>query len=187
MTRPLALLLLLVALPAAAQGVKAPETPLQTIAALPTEAAGWRRGGVTDFEPRPGGAGMGAAAEYRPAAGGPGVLTVYVYDRGLAGGATAASLEAEMSQAVREIELVGPQRRYRVDARQPGPPVGQALRCEQFGLAFDGGNRADSFLCLGVVRSRFVKLRATFPAGALEAEAQQVQALGGAVVAAIRQ
>ncbi|SDB08111.1 hypothetical protein [Belnapia rosea] len=182
---------LLLALPVAAQEVKAPETALQRIAALPAEAAGWHRVDVTDFEARPSGAGLGAAAEYRPVAGGPGVATLYVYDRGLAGGATPASLDGEFTQALREIEMLGAMRRYRVEARLPGPPVlgaagREALRCAQFALAFDGGNRADSFLCLGVQEQRFVKLRMTLQAGAPEAEAQQLQALGGALLSGMR-
>ena len=102
---------------------KLPETPLQLVASLPELAAGWRRGEVTDFEARPNGAGLGAAAEYRPAAGGPGVATVYRYDRGLEPAAAVASLEAELSQAVREVEILGPHRRYRVDGRLPAEPV----------------------------------------------------------------
>lgn len=171
---------------------KLPETPLQLIAALPEAAAGWRRGEVTDFEARPNGAGLGAAAEYRPVAGGPGVATVYRYDRGLEPAAAAASVEAELSQAVREVEILGPQRRYRVDGRLPAEPVPgpdgrPALRCEALGLAFEGGNRAEGFVCLGVVRGRFLKLRMTLPPGPPEAAAQMVQALGQAVVAAAAQ
>ena len=168
---------------------KLPETALQLVASLPELAAGWRRGEVTDFEARPNGACLGAAAEYRPAAGGLGVATVYRYDRGLEPAAAMASLEAELSQAVREVEILGPQRRYRVDGRLPAEPVpgpdGQpALRCEALGLAFEGGNRAEGFLCLGVVRGRFLKLRITLPLGPPGAAAQAAQALGREVVAA---
>jgi hypothetical protein len=191
MIRPLIALALLIALPAAAQGVKGAETPLQRIAGLPAEASGWRRANVTDFEARPNGAGLGAAAEYRPSLGGPGVATLYLYDRALPGGATAESLAAELTQAVREIEMLGPMRRYRIEARQPGPAItlpsgAEAMRCEGFTLAFDGGSKSDSYLCLGLARGAFLKLRMTFPAGVPAVEAQQLQMLGGELAAAIR-
>jgi hypothetical protein len=195
MPRPLAALALLIALPAAAQGVnpgvKGAETPLQRIAALPAEASGWRRANVTDFEARPNGAGLGAAAEYRPSLGGPGVATLYLYDRALPEGASAGSLATELTQAMREVEMLGPMRRYRVEARQPGPVItlpsgAEAMRCEGFILAFDGGSRSDSYLCLGIVRRAFLKLRMTFPAGVPAVEAQQLQMLGGELAAAIR-
>ena len=182
-------LLAMPGLAAAQPAPKLPETPLQLVAALPEVAAGWRRGEVSDFEARPNGAGLGAAVEYRPAAGGPGVATVYRYDRGLEPAVAAASLEAELSQAVREVEILGPQRRYRVEGRLPAEPVpgpdgAPALRCEALGLAFEGAGRAESFLCLGLVRARFLKLRMTLPLGAPGVAAQQVQALGQEVVAA---
>lgn len=195
MTRPLAALALLIALPAVAQGVnparKGAETPLQRIAALPGEASGWRRAAVTDFETRPGGAGLGAAAEYRPSLGGPGVATLYLYDRAIPGGATAESLAAELTQATREIEMLGPMRRYRVEVRQAGPVItlpsgAEAMRCEALTLAFDGGSKSDSYVCLGLARRGFVKLRMSFPAGVPAVEAQQLQMLGGELAAAIR-
>lgn len=179
--------------PVAAQpALKLPETPLQLVAALPELAAGWRRGAVTDFEARPNGAGLGAAAEYRPAAGGPGVATVYRYDRGLQPAVALVSLEAELDQAMREVELLGPQRRYRVEGRQPAEPVAgpdgpPALRCAALVLAFEGGIRAESTLCLGLVRGRFLKLRMTLPLAAPGAAAQVVQAFGREVVAAAAQ
>ncbi|MDB5373794.1 MAG: hypothetical protein JWP04_2436 [Belnapia sp.] len=168
---------------------KLPETPLQQVAALPAMLAGWRRGQVTDFETRPNGAGLGAAAEYRPAAGGPGVATVYRYDRGLTEAATAASLAAELDQAVREVETLGPQRRYRIEARLPaeplpGPDGKPALRCEHLVLAFEGGTRAESFLCLGVLRGGYLKLRMTLPLAAPGVAEQVVQGVGRDVVAA---
>jgi hypothetical protein len=196
MTRPLVALLLLIALPAAApqgasQEAKAAETPLQRIAGLPAEASGWRRANVTDFEARPNGAGLGAAAEYRPSLGGPGVATLYIYDRAIPGGATAESLAAELSQATREIEMLGPMRRYRVEARQPGPVItlpsgAEAMRCEALTLAFDGGSKSDSYVCLGLAGRRFLKLRMSLPAGVPAVEEQQLQMLGGQLAAAIR-
>ena len=191
--------LLLLAAPASAQAVKAAPGPVEAIAALPGELAGWRRGTITDFETRPGGAGLGAAAEYRPAAGGPGVATLYIYDRGQNDGAEAAlpegvsspQVEAELTQAVREVEMLAAQRRYRLEGRLPAEPVPgpdgrPALRCESLALAFEGGNRADGFVCVGVVRGRFLKLRMTLPPGPAEAERQAVQALGREAVAAAR-
>ena len=68
-----------------------------------------------------------------------------------------------------------------------GPDGRPALRCEALGLAFEGGSRAESTLCLGVVRGRFLKLRMTLPLGPPGVAAQQVQALGQAVVAAAAQ
>lgn len=189
--RPLAALILMLALPAAAQEAKGIATPLQRIAGLPAEASGWRRANITDFEARPNGAGLGAAAEYRPSLGGPGVATLYLYDRALPGGANAESLAAELTQAAREIEMLGPTRRYRVEARLPGPVItlpsgAEAMRCEEFILAFDGGPRSDSYLCLGLARGAFLKLRMTLPAGVPAVEAQQLQMLGGELAAAIR-
>ncbi|WP_043364689.1 hypothetical protein [Belnapia sp. F-4-1] len=190
MTRPLVALALLIALPAA-QAPKDAATPLQRIATLPAEAAGWRRASVTDFEARPNGAGLGAAAEYRPSPGGPGVATLYLYDRSLPGGATAESLAAEFTQAVREVEMLGPMRRYRIESRQPGPVItlssgAEAMRCEEFSLAFDGGSRSDSYLCLGLSRRAFVKLRVSLPSVVPAVEAQQLRMLGGELAAAIR-
>src|SRR4051812_7695361 len=71
--------------PAAADGMKGPPSMADAAAALPAELAGWRRGAVTDFAQSPGGADLGAAVEYRPIIGGPGVATVYLYDRGRTG------------------------------------------------------------------------------------------------------
>ena len=197
MIRFAAVLLLLAAAalvgPVAAQptpaAIKLPESPLQRIAALPELAAGWRRSDVTDFESRPKGGGLGAAAGYRPVAGGAGVATAYGYDRGLEPAAAAASLEAELTQAVREVDLHGPHRRYRLEGHLPAEPVPgpdgrPALRCEQLGMAFKGGHRAESFLCVGVVRGQFLKLRMTLPPGPPGAAAQQLQALGQEIVAA---
>lgn len=182
----LALVLLLWSAPGVgAQPVasKLPATPLQQVAALPEVLAGWRRGQVTDFEARPNGAGLGAAAEYRPEAGGPGVATLYRYDRGLSEAAALASMPAELDQAVREVEMLGPQRRYRVEGRAPAAPL-PPLRCEYLVLAFEGGARAESFICLGVVRGGYLKLRLTLPPAAPGVAEQTVQALLREAVAA---
>ena len=178
---------------AAAQGVKLPQTPAEAVAALPGELGGWRRGSITDFEQRPNGAGLGAAAEYRPAAGA-GVATVYLYDRGIAAlpdGTASPQVEAELAQAMKEVELLAAQRRYRVEGRLPAEPVRgpggrPALACEAVTLAFEGGSRSDGFVCIGVLRGRFLKLRLSLPAGAPEAEAELLQALGREAVAAAR-
>ncbi|MBK1657300.1 hypothetical protein [Paracraurococcus ruber] len=189
-----ALGLLLLAGPAAGQGVKGPATADAVAGGLPADLAGWRRGAVTDFTQRPGGAGLGAAVEYRPAPGGPGIATVYLYDRGrtdLRDGAASPEVEAELRGAVGEVEAVAPLRRYRVAER--GTPVDlrgaggrEGLRCQPLVLAFEGGTLADSTVCLGVVAGRFVKLRMTLPAAAEDFSAKAVAAFGQAVLAELQ-
>jgi hypothetical protein len=165
-----------------------PVSPVAAVAMLPENIAGWHRGAVTDFTQRPGGADLGASVEYRPQAGGAGVATVYVYDHGRTGlrnGADSPEVAEELDTALREIDTLGPVRRYRVEARRPATgPLG--LRCEAMVMAFDGGARADSLVCLGVVRDRFLKLRLTLPArDAAEAERTAAE-LGAVMVAASR-
>ncbi|GGC47069.1 hypothetical protein GCM10011504_26920 [Siccirubricoccus deserti] len=165
-----------------------PVSPAAAVAMLPETIAGWRRGAVTDFSPRPGGAGLGAAVEYRPEAGGAGVATVYVYDRGrtrLRDGADSPEVAEELDTALREIDTLGPVRHYRVESRRPAtaPP---GLRCEAMVMRFEGGVQADSLVCLGVARGRFLKLRLTLPARDAVAAERIAAELGAAMVAASR-
>ncbi|MCO6418629.1 hypothetical protein JYK14_21080 [Siccirubricoccus sp. KC 17139] len=188
MLRLLAALLLL-ALPATAQDARparaaastlpaAPLAPAAALAGLPEQLAGWQRGTVTDFEARSGGAGLGAGVEYRPGPAQPGVATIYLYDRGRHGllpDPAGPDIGAEMATALQEVDSLAGIRRYQVAERHPIPaPAG--LRCETQTLVFEGGIRAESPVCLGVVRDRFLKLRLTLPAsqpGAAEALAGQ--------------
>ncbi|TCZ56607.1 hypothetical protein [Roseicella aquatilis] len=186
--------MLLPAVPAAAQDLKGPLPMAGLLNALPAELAGWRRGAVTDFEGKPGGTGLGAAVEYRPAVGGPGVATIYFYDRGETGlppGTVAPAVAGEIRRAVGEVEAVGPLRRFAVAARGPEADIAgadgrPALRCQPLVLAFEGGNRADSHVCLGVEGGHFVKLRMTLPASAESLSAKAVEAFGQALLAAVQ-
>jgi hypothetical protein len=183
---PPALLLALLALPAAAQPVR---QAVWLAATMPAEAAGLARGPIADFESRPGGAGLGAALEYRPAQGS-GVATVYAYDRGRPGlGPT--EVAAEIEAALGEIRALALARRYEVAQVSelpavPGPDGAPALRCLGVVLLYEGVRPADSFLCIGVEAGRLLKLRMTLPQGGGEAGQAQLQALGRAVVAAAR-
>lgn len=182
-------------LPAAAQPAPAPAAtdPAEAVADLPAAVAGLRRGAVTDFEARPGGAGLGAAVEYRPAAGGAGVASVYWYDRGrtdLSEGARSLATDRELETARQEVVTLAPFRRYGVDASRPAPdvpgPDGRpALQCLRLDLLFEGGARSDSFVCAGVLRGRFLKLRVSLPAAPEDVSERTMQAFGREVVAAM--
>jgi hypothetical protein len=161
----------------AAPARKPPPPPIsgsvaETIASLPADLAGWRRGATTDFAQGPGGPALGQAVEYRPPAG-PGIVTVYAYDRGLPpqrDGLAAPALAGEMATARSELVALGSYRGYQVLGFGDGPvvagPAGQpALRCDTALLAFVSGPQAEDFLCIGVHRGRFLKLRLTLPAG----------------------
>lgn len=184
-------------LPLLVPGAAAAQGPLamaEAAAALPGEIAGWRRGAVTDFARQPGGAGRGAAVEYRPVVGGPGVATVYLYDRGLAGlseDAASDQVASEIRTAVGEVEAVGPARRFQVAGRGTLLEIAGAggrpgLRCAPLLLAFEGGNRADSYVCLGMVSGHFLKLRMTLPASAEAVSNQTVTGFGGALLASLQ-
>ena len=180
--------------PTAAQGLKGPPSMADAAAALPAELAGWRRGAVTDFAQSPGGADLGASVEYRPIIGGPGVATVYLYDRGRTGlpeGVASAEVAGEIRAAVGEVEAVGPLRRFQVAGRGaetdiPGHGGRPGLRCEPLLLAFEGGNRADSYVCVGVVGGHFLKLRMTLPASAEALSGKVVMAFGEALLAMVQ-
>jgi hypothetical protein len=162
---------------------KALGSALETIAALPPDLAGWRRGEMTDFSQRPGGPGLGAAVEYRSTAG-PGVATVYAYDRGLPAmreGTGAPELADELSKAVSEIAALSQFRGYAIQDRGPGLAL-PGLRCETTQLAFSGGPRADALVCATIHNGRFLKLRVTTPAGG----ASQAAAFGEALLQAAR-
>ncbi len=166
-------------------------TPLAAIGALPAQLGGFGRGTVTDFEGRPNGQGLGAAAEYRPMAGS-GVATVYVYDRGQQGlvpGAETPAVQQELALAQREVDTLAGMRRYSVQARAAMAPVtapsgAAAMSCLHLVLAFEGGHPADSYICLGALRQRFLKLRVTLPLAAPGVNDAVVAGLGREVVAA---
>ncbi|MFL1464239.1 hypothetical protein ACI6QG_18660 [Roseococcus sp. DSY-14] len=151
--RPLPLLLsFLLATPALAQA------PAELAQRLPAEAAGWERRDVTDFESRPGGAGLGAAVEYRPP-GAPGVATVFLYR-------ARGGPEAELARAQEEIRALAPMRQYTVGAARAVPPPRPGWRCAVLEQAYAGGQRADSHVCVGAQRGWTMKLRVSVPAGA---------------------
>ncbi len=163
-------------------------------AALPMQAAGFTRGGLTDFESRPGGTGLGAAAEYRPSDGSSGVATLYQYTRGIQAlpeGTASPLVEQEIQSALSEIRSVGPLRRYGLAKLAEAPPIpapgGQpVLRCMGMLLVYEGGSRAaDSFVCAGVLAGRFLKLRLTLPTERQGETQPRLLELGRAVVAAL--
>lgn len=153
----------------------------ETIASLPPTIGIWRRTESTDFSARAEGAGLGVSVEYRPTAGGPGVVTVFAYDRGqpaMRNGIAAPEAATELATAQQEIATLAPYRAYQVTARGggpeiPGPDGRPALRCEAALLAFSAGPVAEAVTCIGVHDGRFLKFRMTLRAGAAGA-AQQV-------------
>lgn len=134
----------------------------------------WRRDRIIDYAARTGDPGLGTGANYLPEDGQGGVASVYVYDRGrrdLVDGADSPAVAQEMDLAIREIEMLGPQRHYRMAGRQAMAPVtgpgGRALmRCETIVLAFEAEAPRRSIACVGVAGGRFVKLRLTRPGAA---------------------
>lgn len=192
----LALAGLLLALPAAAQGGKggtarfAALTPLQAVESLPQEIAGFaRQGAATDFEQRPGGAGLGAAVEYRARQDGH-AATVYVFTArmsGLAEGADSAEATGQLESAGRDIHALAQRRGYAVLAEGTATPIpgarGVALRCRGYVLQQPTGE-LDSYACVGVVGSRFLKIRMTLPRAAAAINEARLLAFGRGVVAA---
>ena len=180
--------------------------PVDVVQRLPAQLAGFRRSGeITDYEATPRGAGLGASATYRPASGLAGIATVYVYDgfvppRVLPPGPSASDLDLQFRNSLAEIQALAPVRQYRIasiaDASPaPGPDGQPALRCQRLLLASEGGG-SDSYLCIGVVTGRFLKLRVTLPiapaGGRASAPApgqrdREVLAFGAAAVAAVTQ
>lgn len=149
-------------------------TALDVVSALPASLGGLaRQGEVTDFESRPGGAGLGASASYRPADGRVGLATIYYYDganppRPNPPGLTAQDVERQIQSALRDIENLARERRYRVAATARSAPVPgadgrPAMGCARMLLIFHDGHRAESFTCVGVIGLRFLKLRMTLP------------------------
>jgi hypothetical protein len=192
----LALALGLLAGPVTAQQPVAPLPavgPVQMLAAvLPMEAAGFVRGSIVDFARDADDPGLGAAIEYRPPSGA-GVATVYYYDRGLSGlpdGATGPAVQQEVQLALGEIQAVAAVRRYTVAQVGDMPSIagrdGQAaLRCTAMLLVYEGGRQTDSYLCVGVVHGRFLKLRATLPVGQPGANQQRMLEFGQTITAAV--
>ncbi len=167
------LALLALAPPVPAQPAKAPQA---VAPAYPWPAAigPWRRDGVTDYGARTGNPGLGVGANYLPEDGQGGAATFYLYDRNrrdLVDGADGEGVAAEIVEAIREIEVLAPQRRYRLAARQGmapviGPGGRPTMRCEAMLLEFEGDGPRRSILCIGVAGGRFVKLRLTRPTAA---------------------
>lgn len=156
--------------PAAYPGGSVPGGPVAILDRLPDRLTTFsREDDVTDFEARPGGAGLGAALNY----GAPGapVITVYVYDRerrGLRDAASGPAVEAELVTTRTDIETASRTRRYRIAARgrapdEPGPEGGPGMRCDRYVLAFEGGGEVTSFACVAVMRGRFLKVRVSHP------------------------
>jgi hypothetical protein len=166
----------------------------ETIASLPPLIGIWRRTQSTDFSARAEGAGLGVSVEYRPIAGGSGVVTVYAYDRGQAAmrnGIAAPEVATELATAQQEIATLAPYRAYQVTARGGGPeipaPDGKpALRCETTLLAFSAGPMAEAVTCVGVHDGRFLKLRMTMRAGVAGAAQQMALDFGRELLAVAR-
>jgi hypothetical protein len=168
--------------------------PVQILEALPQELGGFARiGQINDFETRPGGAGLGAALEFREPASGA-IGTVYVFARGrkdLTDGTGNPAVEQELVTAGQEIERAAQTRNYTVSQRTRGadlpggfPPP--ALRCDTYVLAFQSGNTNDSYACVGVLRGRFLKLRVSVPRRPGSEPAALLTRFGNAVLAAMR-
>ena len=201
--RRLALILLCLAGPALAAPARKPRplpepqptgSAAETIASLPPLLGIWRRTESTDFSARPEGAGLGASVEYRPIAGGPGVVTVYAYDRGLPplrNGVAAPEVATELATAQQEIATLAPFRAYQVTARGGGPEIPgsdgkPALRCDTTLLAFSAGPMAEAVTCVGVHDGRFLKLRMTLRAGVAGAAQQMALDFGRELLAVAR-
>jgi hypothetical protein len=176
-------------------GAKTPvgSAALAAVLSLPAAIGPWQRQGEPfDYEQRPNGAGLGASVAYRRGDGGPGLVTVYVYDgfapaRRLAEGAASPEVEAQLAQTAREIAQLATERRYRVTGfaealPAPGPDGVPALRCQRHDLQFENGSTAESHACVGVVLGRFVKLRVTQPPVA-GTQDRSVAAMGAFVAA----
>jgi hypothetical protein len=149
-------------------------TAFDVVSALPASLGGLvRQGEVTDFESRPGGTGLGASVNYRPGDGRVGLATVYYYDgasppRPNPPGLTAEDAERQLQSALRDIENLARERRYRVAGTLRSAPIlaadgRPAMGCARMLLIYQDGHRAESFTCVGVIGLRFLKLRMTLP------------------------
>jgi hypothetical protein len=155
-------------LPASAQ--PATPSPAATVAAMPRELRFWQRdGGVTDYEARPGGAGLGASVRYRGTRGLNGVATVYVYDRGVArqpAGATGNGVVAELDTAISEVREIAATGRYRLLSDPVRMTAGAAAgpgtaRCALFPLQLPDGETTREAICVAAHDRRFLKTRVT--------------------------
>jgi hypothetical protein len=188
---------LLAATVALTAGAASPTSPIQGLEALPKELGGFTRiGQITDYESRPGGAGLGAGVDFREAATGA-IGTVYFYTRGwnnlanLAEGARSLAVGLELDTAGREIERAGQTRNYTITARSratdlPGGGKPPALRCDAYVLAFADGRSTDSYACVGVRNGRFLKLRVSIPRRPDGAPETLLARFGNAVLGAVR-
>jgi hypothetical protein len=133
---------------------------------LPAEAAGFRRGAVTDHErERPGyGAGVGYATPNRTA-----VATVQIYDRGtprVPDDPSAPAIEAELNRSVREMLDVVPNRTGRSLVEQerttvaPAGGGGPGLRCAVLRGDY-GRTPVIERLCVGGASGYFLKVQVT--------------------------
>lgn len=155
--------------PAAAQPVTPADAsaPARAVAALPSELPGFRRvGEVTDFERRPGGAGLGASVRYRPTGAERIVATVFVYDRGLKDltGAAEAAVAEELRAAHAELDGVARMGRYRSVAADQGLAMtgpGGTVRCATFRIVQQDGQTTGDAACVAVRAGRFLKVRIT--------------------------
>lgn len=170
-------------------------SPVQAVSALPEEIFGFRRAGpATDFEQRPGGAGLGAGQEYRGRLGtSDAVITVYVYSGGqtdLPEGPDSPAVQAQRQTMSREVEMVTRQRGNQFLGEAAGPDImghtGRiALRCSQFPVRAANGGRLDGYGCLGVVAGRFLKLRMTSSNPSVPVNQAALVAFGRTVAMAI--
>ncbi|MCK8785803.1 hypothetical protein M0638_15595 [Roseomonas sp. NAR14] len=136
--------------------------------ALPPMLASFRRSGpVTDFEQRPGGAGLGAAVPYAPTGGERMAATVFIYDRGRRPpDGDGPEVAAEFRLAAAELDAAMRAGIYRSVSFANGMGVRSAatarsFRCANFRITQQDGAPTGSSLCVAVQRGMFVKVRLT--------------------------
>ncbi|HEY4250836.1 MAG TPA: hypothetical protein VGM87_06535 [Roseomonas sp.] len=139
-------------------------------AAFPPELAGFRRvGEITDYESRPGGAGLGASASYRPADGAGAAATIYLYDRGRrrqVDGGHSPDIAEELRMTRAEIDALVRAGRYRAvtpeaGMRVAGTPDAGGMRCLNFRVVQANGSPTGDSVCVSVQGGVFVKVRVT--------------------------
>jgi len=123
-------------------------------------------GEFTDFEQRPGGAGLGVSMGYARKDGAR--ATLYLYDRGrrrAPEGGQNPDLPAELAQTVRELTAAIGQGYYTAvtpvetnllitgNGNYPG------IRCSNFRLTRNDGSQTGESVCVTVLAGRFVKAR----------------------------
>jgi hypothetical protein len=188
---------LLTTLPAQhALGSSTSASPVEILKAMPGELAGFTRlGQLTDYEARPNGAGLGASINFlepRTRA----TVTVYVYARGrtdLMEGVGSPEVEQELDSSRQALErgIIGGVRTYTVSGRSrvadlPGGSKLPALRCDAYVLNFENDFTADSYICVGVLRGRFLKLHFTAARQTGTEPGVQFSRFGNAILAAMQ-